>query len=180
MVIVVGAGICGLAAAYELRKRGHDVLVLEAVGVGAAQSADDGRIFRVAHRDERLCALALEARDGWLRWERELGVHLLGDEGLVVANGMWADGEPLDRDEIRARVPLLRADHPYDAGVWDAHAGSLRTRRALDALAARVHVRRATVTAVEDGAVHAGGERLAADAIVVAAGLATPALVAPL
>src|SRR5689334_14565036 len=31
-VIVMGAGIAGLACAYELRRRGHDVTVLEASG----------------------------------------------------------------------------------------------------------------------------------------------------
>src|SRR3954467_3142337 len=31
-VIVMGAGIAGLACAYELRRRGHDVAVLEAAG----------------------------------------------------------------------------------------------------------------------------------------------------
>jgi NADPH-dependent 2,4-dienoyl-CoA reductase/sulfur reductase-like enzyme len=31
-VIVMGAGIAGLACAYELKRRGHDVKVLEASG----------------------------------------------------------------------------------------------------------------------------------------------------
>jgi sarcosine oxidase len=181
MVVVVGAGICGLAAAWELKRRGRDVVVLEAEGVGAGQSLGEARIFRVAHRDERLCELALEARAGWRAWEREFGVELLGGEGLIVANGMWPHGEPLDREAIRARVPLLRADHPYDAGVWDDLAGSVRSRRALEALASRVEVRRATVTAVEaDGTVHTGGERLRAEAVIVAAGLGTQALIDPL
>ena len=177
--IVVGAGICGLAAAYELTRRGRRVLVVETTGVGAEQSAGLARIFRIAHRDERLCELALEARDGWRRWEREFGVHLLGDEGLVVSNGMWAGGEPLDTAGVRARLPLLAAE--WDAARFDPLAGSLRVRRALDALAARVEVRFGTVTAVEaDGTVWLGGERIAADAVLVCAGLGTQPLVAPL
>src|SRR5690349_13458497 len=37
-VIVIGAGLAGLAAAYELNKRGHEVTVLE------AQSRPGGRV----------------------------------------------------------------------------------------------------------------------------------------
>ena len=97
----------------------------------------------------------------------------------MVTNGMWP-GEPLDRDEIRARVPLLRAEHPYDGGVWDPLAGSLRCELAIAALAERVEIRRATVTAVDaDGTVHAG-EVLKADAVLVCAGLGTQALIDPL
>src|SRR5215211_2710399 len=37
--VVVGAGICGLATAYELTRHGRRVLVLEADAVGAGRSA---------------------------------------------------------------------------------------------------------------------------------------------
>jgi glycine/D-amino acid oxidase-like deaminating enzyme len=188
--IVVGAGICGLAAAFALSRRGRRVLVLEASGVGAGQSAGDARIFRIAHTDPELCALALEARERWREWEAALGARLLGDEGLVVTPGeahaaaMRAAGAPVEaigRAEIRARVPLLREDHPYDAAVWDPLAGTTRVRTTLDALAARLDVRRATVEAVgADGTVVADGETLTGDAVVVCAGVRTPGLVAPL
>ncbi|HWT91971.1 MAG TPA: FAD-dependent oxidoreductase, partial [Solirubrobacteraceae bacterium] len=85
-VIVVGAGICGLGAAYELARRDARVLVLERAGVGADQSTGLGRIFRIAHREARLCALALEARTLWDAWTEQLGAgRLLGDEGFVVS-----------------------------------------------------------------------------------------------
>ena len=62
--------------------------MLEAEGVGAGQSLGLARIFRIAHAEPRLCALALEAREGWRAWERELGAgRLLGEEGLVVVGG---------------------------------------------------------------------------------------------
>src|SRR3954451_14375426 len=69
MAIVIGAGICGLAAAYELAKRGEEVLVLERGEGGGEQSAGLGRIFRIAHGQARLCALALRARGGGRRRE---------------------------------------------------------------------------------------------------------------
>lgn len=176
-VVVVGAGICGLATAYELQRAGARVTVLEAEGVGAGQSAGLARIFRIAHADPRLCALALEARERWLAWEAELGAgRLLGEEGLVVvgenrSEAMRAVGapvEPLTRAGISARIPFLAAGHPWDGGLLDPLAGSLRIRRALTALAARLDVRRETVTDLD---------AIEADAIVVCAGLGTQALV---
>jgi glycine/D-amino acid oxidase-like deaminating enzyme len=195
-VIVVGAGICGLATAYELAKGGARVLVLEGAGVGGGQSAGLARIFRIAHADARLCALALEARDGWRRWTEELGAgRLVGDEGLVwagpdaggpVASAMDAAGAGIrhvGRDEIAHLLPDVAPDHPWDAGIVDPLGGAIRVRRTLDALAARLAVRRAEVLAADDhgdAAVVrlAGGELLRAGHVVLCAGTATPQLAA--
>jgi glycine/D-amino acid oxidase-like deaminating enzyme len=193
-VAVVGAGICGLAAAHELQRRGARVTVYESVGVGAGQSVGLARIFRIAHASPVLCELALEARAGWRAWEREFGVGLLGAEGLVVvgddgrerrvsramgdnvdtrerggsrADAMRAAGAPVEAvADVRARLPFF--GYEWGDGIFDPLAGSLRIRRALDALATRVQVRRQTVTDVD---------ALEADAVLVCAGIGTHALV---
>ena len=120
MIVVIGAGVCGLAAAYELSRRGERAIVLERGEPFAEQSAGLGRIFRIAHRRPELCALALEARAGWQRWEAELGAgRLLGVEGFIAAGpregtaaAMQQAGAVfswLDRREIAARIPFARA-----------------------------------------------------------------------
>jgi glycine/D-amino acid oxidase-like deaminating enzyme len=170
-VAVVGAGICGLAAAYELRRRGADVVVYASGGVGGGQSLGLARIFRIAHASPELCALALEAREGWQAWEREFGVHLLGDEGLVVvgdtdrAEAMRTAGAPVERLE---RVPFEFLDYDWGGGIVDPLAGSLRVRRALEALADHVRVVVRTVTDID---------AVEADAVLVCAGIGTQALV---
>jgi len=190
-VLVVGAGICGLGAAYELARRGADVTVLERSGVGAVQSAGLARIFRVAHSTPRLAALAIEARAGWRRWEDELGVGpLLGDEGLVVAgaggvgrraeamDAVGADWAPLDAAQIAARVPIVGPAPPWESGLWDPAAGVTLVRRTLEALAARVTVRIADVASVDvaGSVVLADGTVLRADVVLVCAGVDTQPL----
>jgi sarcosine oxidase len=186
VIVVVGAGICGLAAAYELSRRGVEVVVLERGDPGGGQSAGMARIFRVAHGRARLCALALEAREGWRRWGRELGEHLLGEEGLVVASPRSSTRDAmreagaafreLSAGDIGIRIPFAAAG-AWERGIFDPAAGSIRVRRAIDALAAQVRPRRADVVAVADGVVTlADGSELRGDAVLVCAGTETAAL----
>ena len=120
-VMVVGAGISGLAAAYELQAAPSDVRVLEAHAPGAGQSAGPGRIFRIAHPDPRLCALALEARERWRLGERDLGAaacwakkaSVVGEEPPQGA-AMCAAGAPFEpwTSHIQPASPSSSADHP--------------------------------------------------------------------
>ncbi|MCV7445661.1 FAD-binding oxidoreductase [Mycobacterium paraense] len=191
MIVIVGAGICGLAAAHALARRGQDAVVLERGEPFAEQSAGLARIFRIAHRREALCRLAMRARDGWQRWESELGAgRLLGAEGFIAAGAcdetaaaMTEAGAAffrLDRSEIIARIPFAAA--PWDAAVFDPLGGSLRIRRALDALARRAVIRRCEVVAVaDDGATTlADGTVLRTDGVLICAGVGTSALFGPL
>ncbi len=191
MITVIGAGICGLAAAYELSKRGHTVTVFERGAPFGEQSIGLARIFRVAHRRAVLCELAMRARSGWQRWEAELGIgRLLGAEGFIAA-GAGADTtaamaaadarfQLLSSIEIAARIPFLAV--PWEHGVFDPLGGSLRIRRALTALAQRVDVRRGEVVSVaDDGATTlADGTVVTADCVLICAGVETPKLHGPL
>jgi glycine/D-amino acid oxidase-like deaminating enzyme len=53
VIVVIGAGICGLAAAFELSRRGERVIVFERGAPFAEQSAGLARIFRIARTGAR-------------------------------------------------------------------------------------------------------------------------------
>ncbi len=191
MIVIVGAGICGLAAAHELTRRGERVVVLERGEPFAEQSVGLARIFRVAHRRPELCGLAQRARSGWQRWESELGAgRLLGSEGFITAAATedtaaamtqaGASFSWLDRREIMQKIPFLEA--PWEAGLFDPLGGSLRIRRALSELARRVGVyRREAVSVADDGSTTlADGTVLRGDRVLICAGARTPALFGPL
>ncbi|QUR65813.1 NAD(P)/FAD-dependent oxidoreductase [Mycobacterium spongiae] len=191
MIVIVGAGVCGLAAAYELSRRGQRAVVIERGEPFAEQSAGLARIFRIAHRRAALCSLALRARAGWQRWETELNAgRLLGTEGFIAAGApadtaaamtaAGADFSWLDHSEIAARIPFLAA--PWESAVFDPLGGSLRIRRALGALARRVDIRRGSVVSVADdgSATLEDGTVIRGDGALICAGIETPALFGPL
>ncbi len=191
MIVIIGAGICGLATAYELSRRGEHAIVVERGEPFAEQSAGLARIFRVAHRRPALCTLATRARVGWQRWEAEFGAgRLLGSEGFItvgacedVAAAMTDAGAAFswfDRSGIAARIPFVAA--PWETGVFDPLGGSLRIRRALSTLAERVLVQRGeAVSVADDGSVTlADGTVMRTDRALVCAGVDTQALFGPL
>lgn len=191
MIVVIGGGICGLAAAYALSRQGEHAVVLERGQPFGEQSAGLARIFRVAHRRPALCRLALAAQLGWQRWEAEFGVgRLLGPEGFIAAGACdevaaamtnaCAEFSWLDPTEIAARIPFAMC--PWETGVFDPLGGSLRIRRALSALARRVVIRRDEVLSVaDDGAtILADGTVLRGDRVLICAGAHTPDLFGPL
>lgn len=191
MFAIVGAGICGLATAYELSKRDERVVVFERGEPFAEQSVGLARIFRIAHRRPELCRLALQARRGWQRWAAELGTQrLLGTEGFIAAQpasattmamtDAHAEYHWLDGDEITERIPFLVP--PWDTAIFDPLGGSLRIRRALTALAQRADIRRQEVIAVDDdgSVVSKDGSTVRAQRVLICAGVQTQGLFGPL
>jgi sarcosine oxidase len=147
-VAVIGAGIVGLATAYALMERGVAVRVHEAGIPGGGQSAGESRIFRHAHDDPRLVALARDSRAVWDEWAERFGVELVSSDGAV-AIGPSAQqrlrvlervgGVParaIDGAELADRMPLLaRYSGP---AVLDEAGGAIRTRTAIAALSGRL------------------------------------------
>jgi len=84
-VAVVGAGIMGAAAAWQLARRGAEVTVYEQFALGHAHGSSHGRsrIVRLAYPEAEWVRLAVEARTGWGVLERESGRGLLELHGLV-------------------------------------------------------------------------------------------------
>jgi sarcosine oxidase len=143
-VAVVGAGITGLATAYELLRRGVDVRVFEAARPGAGQSAGRTRIFRLAHRRLELVERAMEARRLWEDWEEELGQRLLGREGMLLTGPSaeevgelleeaGAPGRLLDERAQAERLPILSP--PGGPALLDALGGSTDVAAAIRLLA---------------------------------------------
>jgi sarcosine oxidase len=84
-VAVVGAGIMGAAAAWQLARRGADVVVHEQFEPDHERGSSHGRsrIVRLAYPEAEWVRLAVEARAGWAELEQEAGVRLLELHGLV-------------------------------------------------------------------------------------------------
>jgi sarcosine oxidase len=106
-VIVVGAGVVGLAAAFELTRGGHRVRVITADLPGSRQSAGLSRIFRLAHADRALTDAAARSLAMWEKWESLAGAPLLDRTGLLLT-GDTSDRAPHLTPRRRARRRLCR------------------------------------------------------------------------
>jgi monomeric sarcosine oxidase len=84
-VTVVGAGIMGAATAWQLARRGADVVVHEQFEPDHERGSSHGRsrIVRLAYPEAEWVRLAVEARGGWAELEQETGTRLLELHGLV-------------------------------------------------------------------------------------------------
>ena len=187
-IVVVGAGVMGLATARELSRRGHDVAVCEQFEHGHARGSSHGssRIVRVSYPEARWVRLAQESFPLWRELEAESGRTLLELHGTLDL-GDWepnrdalaacgAAFQVLEAAEIDRRFGIRTDDG--SRGLYQEEGGILLADRVLEALADGLEVREGLrVDAVEeqDGAVVAGGIR--ARVAVVTAGAWAPALV---
>ena len=193
-VVVVGAGVMGLATARELARAGHEVVLCEQFELGHHRGSSHGnaRIVRLSYPEERWVRLAQESFPLWRELEAESGGELLELHGTVDI-GDWQPNraaldacgvasEVLDAAELERRFPLRI--EPGSQGLYQRDGGIIRAEKALDALAASAQAagaqlrERQRVEAIEEDAdgVTVGGVR--ARACVVTAGAWAPKLAA--
>ena len=191
-VVIVGAGVMGLAAARALARAGRDVVVCEqfALEHDRGSSHGESRIVRLSYPEERWVRLAQQSYPLWRELEAESGRALLELHGTLDL-GDWEpnrdalaacgiEHEVLDAAELERRFPV-RAE-PGERALFQADGGIVRADEALAALAGSAAAAGAVlregvrVEAVEERAdgVAAGG--VAARVAVVTAGAWAPAL----
>jgi len=85
-IIVVGAGINGVAAAIELKKRGHEVVLVDPGPLPhpLAASTDISKAVRAAYgADEDYTAFAERSIKRWREWNEEFGTKLYHEVGVM-------------------------------------------------------------------------------------------------
>lgn len=197
-VIIIGGGFAGLAIAYQLAKRGADVLLLEAASLGSGTSgacagrAQVSESQRDAHFEvvqaglSRLEQLEVEL-DFDFEWRRLGNLMLIEHERhwqwwagqVAFLTGRGLPAELLDRQSLQAAEPLLNADK-FLGAAWclEGHLNPLKLCHAFAGAARRRGAdlrQHAPVIDIERQgrritAVRTTTERLTAESVLVTAG----------
>jgi glycine/D-amino acid oxidase-like deaminating enzyme len=158
---VVGAGVFGLAAALELRRRGHAVTLVDPGPLPhpLAASTDISKVIRMEYGPDQLYTeLGERAREGWLAWNQEQAARgeepLFHETGLLMVSRdpMTAGGfeyeswtllrrrghapERMDHVTVRSRFPAW-SGAPYRDGFFHAKGGYAESGRAVAVMARR-------------------------------------------
>jgi len=154
-VVVVGAGVFGSWAAYQLRREGANVLLVDAYGPGnsRASSGGESRMIRLGYGPDEIYTRFAQRSFGL--WERlfeesnspnllqRTGILWLARENdpyceatLTTLRRLHATCERLDHDELLRRFPQLELG-PIAWGILEPDSGVLLARRAVQAVAAQ-------------------------------------------
>jgi glycine/D-amino acid oxidase-like deaminating enzyme len=156
-IIVVGAGINGVTAAIELKKHGHEVLLLDPGPLPhpLAASTDISKAVRTAYgADEDYTALAERSIELWRKWNQEVGAKLYHEVGLMFVRRREMRPGDFEYESfklqqkrgiktVRMNTPELWKRFPawnpevYRDGVLEIEAGYAESGRAVAVLIQR-------------------------------------------
>lgn len=150
-VVVVGGGIMGSATAYELARRGADVVLLEKDTAGGHQSTRAWGFVRQQGRDLAELPLAMASNRLWPELSAELGsdVEWVQQGNLMIADSEdrmrqfreWIDASReygvntrlVSPEEIRSLVPGIQGD--WLGGMYTPNDGHAEPSKAPAAFA---------------------------------------------
>lgn len=150
-VVVIGAGIIGVSAAYALAKAGHSVALVEKGVVAGEQSSRNWGWCRVLNRDEREIPLMQHSHELWETLPGEIGADMgFRRNGLVyvtkdpqqlanwrswldTAQGYQVQARMIDAEEAKRLTPGNEQD--WIGGVVSPRDGRAEPAMAAPALA---------------------------------------------
>jgi glycine/D-amino acid oxidase-like deaminating enzyme len=156
-IIVVGAGINGVTAAIELRKRGHEVVLVDPGPLPhpLAASTDVSKAVRAAYgADEDYTALAERSIKLWRQWNEEFGTKLYHEVGVMFVRSRKMEPGDFEYESLKLLekrgLKVARMDTPqlwkrfpawnpelYRDGVLEIEAGYSESGRAVAMLTER-------------------------------------------
>jgi len=161
--IVIGAGMAGSAAAWQLARDGRRTLLLEQFAIGHARGSSHGesRIFRFAYPQPYYAKFAMQSKPLWEKLERDSGEKLLHSIGGLdfaddpdcfgevhaIHSALTQNGaacELLDAKEIRRRYPQWRIPD-NTIGAYSPDGGWIAASKAVRAMASQVTAWRGSV-----------------------------------
>jgi len=150
-VIVVGAGVFGAWTAWNLRREGRSVLLVDAWGPAHARASSGGesRMTRTAYGSDDLYARwAWESLEDWKWLSQRSGLPILHQIGVLF---FFAKAEPYYVQSVEAhrrlKIPLVELDRAallrqypqvswdgIERGLFEPSLGVLMARRAVQTL----------------------------------------------
>src|SRR5258707_4936175 len=156
-VIVVGAGINGVSAAIELKKRGHEVVLVNPGPLPhpLAASTDISKAVRAAYgADEDYAGLAERSINLWRQWNEEFGTNLYHEVGVMFVGRRKMEPGDFEHESLKLLekrgLKVARMDAPelwkrfpawnpelYLDGVLEIEAGYAESGRTVGRLIGR-------------------------------------------
>ena len=156
-MIVVGAGINGVTAAIELRKRGHEIVLVDPGPLphALAASTDISKAVRAAYgADEDYTALAERSIKLWRNWNEEFGTKLYHEVGVMFVRRQRMERGDFEYESLKLLemrgLKVARMDAPqlwkrfpawnselYRDGVLEIEAGYAESGRVVTILIER-------------------------------------------
>ncbi len=187
-VVVIGAGVFGVWAAYKLHRAGKRVAVVDAVGPAhsRASSGGESRVTRCGYGEKEIYSeWAWRSLSDWRALSDRTGLPIFHPMGVL-----WVHAPPnelvqssarvlsrlnipfnlLASQELKRRYPVMRVGSD-EAGFLEPAGGALMARRAVQSLASELRAKGVTFLSGTVSPIRVGqGERGALPAVTTQGG----------